>query len=478
VIINAFIILKILFLVLNFIECQSEIGEQEKAYEKVEYQVKVIKTNESEFNSNYVQFKILKVNNKINVKYTGLKGFVFIKNANCNQLLSELDLERLEGVKLQITGNFSKIKSISNPGDKSRIPFYLSNKNLGELDFYTIEVTPFKRENSLDYLIKSNHRFLDFRESVHEKIKIQTNMLYKGHSNSLLIAMLLGDKENLEYSIEKGFQNTGISHIIAISGLHIGMLYLLLSLTISMISKNSKVKFFLAFILLISYNFIIGHNVSAIRATSMVLVYIYALAFNRCYNKERSLYFCVILYLLVFPEGVFSGGFLLSYGAVLGLFYIYPVLKKYSVKRSKEIYDLSAGGIILDLALISISVNLMTLPILIYLFNGISLISVIANIFIVPVVMSFYTLGLLTLIISIINYWLALFMAGTVEMISSYIVGLGIMLGNLPFAFVYIKTPQISLILCYYFVVYLIIKKNNSVDIAMELKIFNEKGLK
>lgn len=456
---------RIVVLLIAYLNCQVEIADLKSSYQKVDYSVKITETSDSEFNSKYIQFTIQKVNSINDYKYTGLKGYVFIKPEKYKQLLNEAGLKRLEGVQLIFSGNFTSVKKISNPGDKSRIPLNLSNKNLGKLDFNQVQFVNSKYSTLKESTLQLQHNLLDLRDDVHYRIKHQIELLYTSNTNGLLNAMILGDKENLDTSVELGFRKTGTSHIIAISGLHIGMLYLLIGLVINLFSQNLKLKFYIVVTSLFAYNLLIGHNVSAIRATMMIVTYLFSHTFFRTYNKTKSLFFCMVLYLIIFPEGIFSGGFLLSYGAVLGLFCIYPILKSYVLKKTNVIYDLSAGGLIIDLALISLSVNIMTLPILIYLFNGMSLVSIIANIFIVPVVMSFYLLGIISLVVSLILYPIALFIAGTVEVISSYIVVLGKLLSELSFAFMYLKTPNLLIVILYYIVVISLIVTHNKLDI-------------
>lgn len=462
------IILRLMSLVVNFALCQEDIEAQQQSFTKVDYLVKVVEVHDSEFDSKYIKFKILKVNNNINLSYISLKGFMFIKQELLYKLLETSDFSRLEGVSLFVTGNFSKVKTPSNPGAKSRLPIYLAQRSLGHfdvdrVDLYRVKGTLYRK---YDMIIK--HFLLDQRDSFRFVIKRQIKKLYQGETIGLLEAMFLGEKENIDYQVLSDFQKTGLSHIIAISGLHIGMLYLLLDKLICVVTKNSKYKFFLLFTGLILYNYILGHNISAIRATMMILVYVFAISFDKGYNKERSLYFSLVTYLLVFPEGVFSGGFLLSYSAVISLFYIYPMLKNHIISKTKETYLLTAQSLIIDLALISVSVNIMTIPLLIYLFQGISLVSVFVNILVVPVVMSFYTIGIFSILLSFIYVPLGLFLGGTVEIITNYMIVVIKQVNQFPLIYKYIKTPTITVIIVYYLILYVIVKRYNEAETVTE----------
>jgi len=230
----------------------------------------------------------------------------------------------------------------------------------------------------------------------------------------ILKAILLGDKSCLTNSIRDRFTSLGISHLMAISGLHIGLVILfgyVIAFTvlrcIPPIAKRFDTPIAAKIIGLISallYACLVGPYIPTVRATIMAIVVVGALFFARKNDVINSLALSGIVILTIWPVSIYSPSFLLSFAAVLG---IIGMLNKFSSKSR-----------ILQLVIITIAATVFTLPMIVYIFGFVSPAGVISNLIFVPVfglfVMPISLLGLLATPVSwpIASYLFSLSMDG------------------------------------------------------------------
>jgi competence protein ComEC len=200
----------------------------------------------------------------------------------------------------------------------------------------------------------------------------------------ILCAALLGEKSYLDTHLKELYQENGIAHILAISGLHIsiigGSLYHLL--------RKLGLPFFpagmMSFLIMIPYCLMIGNGVAAVRAVVMLIIFIGADIKGRHYDFLTSASIAGTLILYESPYYLFDAGFLLSFGAVFAIGCVYPCFEK--IKYGQPLW-------------LGISIWLVLLPIQLWFFYEISIASIFLNFVVVPlmpVVVSFGLIGILT----------------------------------------------------------------------------------
>lgn len=202
---------------------------------------------------------------------------------------------------------------------------------------------------------------------------------------ALMCAMLLGDKNGLSEDVKELYQNGGISHVLAISGLHISMLGMLLFGAVRRFGVPFAGAGILSGGLMGVYCIMTGMSVSTARAFIMFLVYLGAQVSGRTYDLKSSLSLAVVLLLFQNPQLLFQGGFQLSVLAVAGLAYLYPVLKKRMKVKNK----------FADSLLVGISVQLAIFPCLLYHFYEFSAAGILLNLLILPAMSVLLLMGLL-----------------------------------------------------------------------------------
>jgi competence protein ComEC len=261
-----------------------------------------------------------------------------------------------------------------------------------------------------------------------------------GETGALLKAMLLGEKNFLSTEMKEAYIASGLAHLMAVSGLHIGFVtgaafFLLYPVVFSFLYRyalekalagwSKKITAGLCFVPLIFYMVIVGPKISTLRAGIMVAVFLFAILLNRERSIGNAFLLAAFLILVWRPLEIIEPGFQLSFMAVLAILYAFYIKSKFQgdvIDQMGEIpwykkmfhFDRPFDGIpswflyvFVGSAFISLVANLGTLPILIHHFHRISLIGFILNIFMVPLASIMIPLALFLLTIGLIWQFLA-----------------------------------------------------------------------
>lgn len=246
-------------------------------------------------------------------------------------------------------------------------------------------------------LVRKNKRAID---SWHGQIRayIETKIETSGLQRfGLAKAILLGEKEDL-LTIEKdSFAASGTSHVLAVSGLHVGLIYFLfLGLLRPFFPNNSRWLVAVLLILVWTYALISSFAPSVKRASLMLSFVALGKVLNPKINVYNILFLSAMLILLFSPSELYSVGFQLSYSAVLGLVTFYPKLDRILTLQNpilKKIWSLLS---------ISLVAQVSTLPIVLIYFHQFPSYFLIANLLVVPL------LGLLLMVLTFFIFLLVL----------------------------------------------------------------------
>lgn len=218
-----------------------------------------------------------------------------------------------------------------------------------------------------DYITK----LYDKRENVYLKLKDKIGKRKAG----LISAIAFGYTRYIDVQDKSEMGNLGLLHAIAVSGLHMGIIFAVLRKIV-----NEKIALIVAFI----YVIFTGAAISTIRAYIMLLCASMALPLKKNYNKYSALALAASIIMIYSPYSIFTAGFLLSFTATLGILI-------FNKKINKKLYRLPK--IIRESISISISSQIFSIPIIISIFNGITLNSVLGNFFIAPFIVILVILG-------------------------------------------------------------------------------------
>ena len=212
--------------------------------------------------------------------------------------------------------------------------------------------------------------------------------IYNERDAGIVKAVLLGDKSSLREEDQLLYQKNGISHLLAISGLHISMI----GVSLYRLLRKCNLTFLEAGlpsgVLLLLYGVMTGFGISTIRAICMFLVMIFADICGRAYDMASAMALAAIIIFIRNPLQARQAGFLLSFGAVLGICFVYPILQSVFQVKKKAFQTV----------LFSISISLVTYPVSVHFFYEYSLYSILLNFIVIPcmpIVMGFGAAGML-----------------------------------------------------------------------------------
>lgn len=202
-------------------------------------------------------------------------------------------------------------------------------------------------------------------------------------NSKLMSSIILADRSLMEESEKDRFNTLGMSHILAVSGLHIGVLVLFLEGIIKGLTKNKKLTDILVTALIFFYIVTIGMPISALRAFLFYLLYKGNIYLKKDLDLKKIYFLSLSIILFINPMAIYSISLLMSYGAIFGLIFVYPVLNS----------RLAGSGLVKKSFVGTSSVIISLFPLLNYYFDGFSLLVFLANLIIVPIYSVIITLG-------------------------------------------------------------------------------------
>lgn len=291
-------------------------------------------------------------------------------------------------------------------------------------------------------------------------------------TNGLMIqAMILGDQKEIPKEIMEKFNRTGTTHIIAISGFNVGIVAVFSLFLIRLVLKSSeylllkwditRVTTFFAIVTVVLYMFIAGVGISVVRATIMVALFMVAIIFNRERDFYNTLAFAAFLILIIAPYSLFDISFQLSFAAVAAILFLTPRMVALLPAPDSAASGAGKGKLVfltkkaargtVVFFLVSLSATLGTLPLILFYFNRLSLVSLAANLVVVPILGIIATPVFLFLILTIP---LSDLMTDGVMAVSSALVGVSLdlvdRLAALSWSSIYVSTPNLIEIGAFY----------------------------
>ena len=263
------------------------------------------------------------------------------------------------------TGIVTKIVKID---DKTSI--YINNKVIGtsykDINISLGDKIKVYGEFNNNYIYISKYKIISKNKNIYYFIK---QSIINTFNNRYLYTFILGDKSYLAKDVVRSYQENGISHLFAISGMHISLLVLIITKILKLFKFNEYKRFKITSIILFMYLLLVGFSPSILRG---VLFY-FLFTINNVYYfyiKKINLFILIIsIALLINPNYVYDLGFLYSYSISLSLLIFSDYLK---------------GNYFISLLKVSLISNLVSIPITLYSFNQINLLSILYNLFYVP----------------------------------------------------------------------------------------------
>lgn len=323
--------------------------------------------------------------NQINQKPSSGKIVLNIKKDS-----TKLNLEI--GNCLRVRSQLSKNATPKNPNqfDYSK---YLNNKHIYaqlHIQKHEITISP-KFEKSI------------WHYAARIRTKIICNLEMNGFNKTemnVALALILGQQQDISPEIIKDYQYAGVTHILSVSGLHVGYILIFITYTLKPIPNTKKgalIKLILIIVSLFTFAVISGFSPSVLRSVVMFSFVAIGIHLRRSVNIYHTLLVSIFFLLLFKPAFIFDVGFQLSYLALFFIIWFQPILKKlWSPKRKFT-------TAIWNVLTVSFAAQIGTLPICLYYFHQFPSLFFIANIIIIPFLSVIMILGIVVMILAAFN---------------------------------------------------------------------------
>ncbi len=383
-----------------------------------------------EYKNSYT-IKIENINGK--TKYKNIKLILNIpKNKN-----TKLNY----GDKIKITGNYVKPEVQRNYRGFDYAEYQKTIKVYGTITYSGSELKILKSKN-LNNIELITHR-------INNNIEKNIKKLFKEQEARILNGILLGNNQDIDEQIKEDFRNSGIYHILVVSGAH--MTYIILGFTyiLDKINISSRKKVIIKTLGIIFFMLITTTSISVSRAGIMEFITLGASFFYRKKDKINTVCLSMLIILLYNPHSVNSISFQLSYGGVIGILLLskpYEYLLR-KVKINNKISEIIS---------VILSAQTMIIPIMVINFHTISLTFLFANILVSYIIGIIIILGFICVFISLISLKISGFIAIFTSIALKILILISKIFGNIPLSKIYVTTPNTLSILLYYITIIII----------------------
>ncbi len=297
------------------------------------------------------------------------------------------------GDSIEMLGTVQRVPRKMNPGEFDYEKYLLNKGIVGEISC--------NDAFNVTFLKPPKFSFLNFVFTLRKELDNALRKLYFRNAYVLLRGLLLADRSEIPNEVKTNFVNAGVVHVLAVSGLHVGFLLLIFLLLFNRF--NLYLRYLLTLAGLFLFTLLTGMPTSVVRASLMAAVSILSYLLNRDYNVLNSVAIAAVVILLFKPAEIFSPGFQLSFAAVLSLIFFAPIVTK-GLRQlgisNKYLYSL------LSFLGVTFSAQIGTLPFVLAYFGKLSIVSLVANLFVIPLVGIVISVGILSLLFLPISYFL------------------------------------------------------------------------
>lgn len=268
-------------------------------------------------------------------------------------------------------------------------------------------------------------------------------------SRNLLLGILIGYDDELSRDIKEDFQESSLSHILAVSGLHVSFVIMFVTIFLEKLGSPRKISKIICICFLIFFIFLTGETPSVKRACIMTILQILSQLIYRKNDIITSLSISLLIILICNPFSIIDIGLILSFTATIGIICFYNIIfnlifRKVNSNDNKIITKLN------EIVSVSMATQILIFPLSIMFFNKISLTFLFSNILINAVIGIIITLGFIAIIVPIEILFKIL------EIFLKLLIEISNIFSNIPISHINIVTPNLITIISYYFIIFII----------------------
>jgi len=351
---------------------------------------------------------------------------------DCTQLISK-DTSNVEGYVLVTIKKNKYSKSETKPPELSpgnevllegRITEPPENRNPGEFNYkkylflQNIHKSFFVFGFENIEVLSDDNAYSLFTELIQNAKKYSVDNILEnnpGDNGAFLLGLVAGERSKITREMKDDFVNAGVMHLIAVSGLNVAYVILSVLLILSLFRIPQTSKIIIAILLIILYCIFTGSAASIMRASVMgILVLLYSII-ERKKEYYNIIGISIIVILIFDSKQLLDAGFILSYTAVLSMVFVYEKLDKLFIQKilNRDFRGKKITSILIILFVTTLAAQIGTIPLTAIYFEKISLISLFANMFAVPLSNISLALGFLQIILSLFSDFISSAIAET-----------------------------------------------------------------
>lgn len=292
------------------------------------------------------------------------KNRVLINTRGCDYLLRAGDVIVFEG-------DFSPVAGLGNPDEFDRVSY---------LARHDIHYTQMLEAEKLKVIGHHKTLLTEAKTANRHLVRRIRGTNLPADKQDIIIALLLGNDNYLDSEVREVFGNAGVAHVLALSGLHVGIIGTIIWLLLFPLDyvRMKKVRLVVSLLAIICYAVLTGLSPSVVRATVMMGMVIIAHVFYRRNSAMNALFLAGLILLVASPGTIFNAGFQLSFitvGSIIGLQDYLPQVSR----RNRLAYSLTSGLYASAIAMLS------TIGLTAYYFGTVAWFSVVSNLLILPI---------------------------------------------------------------------------------------------
>ncbi|WP_338949662.1 ComEC/Rec2 family competence protein [Fusobacterium nucleatum] len=372
--------------------------------------------------------------------------------------VTEIFQKEVYRMNLSLEDGRIKVLKINNKYPLKNIYGKLGYKENGKYEGYFL-IKSIKEYENIYFVELEDVKSTKIKDSFLEKY-LQTlfNRAEENYSygiRNINRAILLGDNTRIKKDLKDKIRYIGLSHIFAMSGLHIGLVIVIFYFIFKKTVKNKRLIEILLLISITLYYLSVKESPSFTRAYIMAVVYLLGKLFYEKINLGKTLFVSAIISILINPIAIFSVSFQLSYGAMIAITYIFPYVRKINYKKFK----------ILDYILFTSTIQIFLIPITVYYFSTVQVLSLISNLIFLPLASFYITINYIALFLE--NFYLSFLLKPIIEILYKILIYLIDLFSELLYLSVEYENKKLIYIYIVVFVI-IIICKNMKKSLPLE----------
>ncbi|MBN2600475.1 MAG: DNA internalization-related competence protein ComEC/Rec2 [Candidatus Marinimicrobia bacterium] len=379
--------------------------------------------------------------NEPNKIYLKGKALIRIKNGSCRYFY---------GDTLVFNAVFREPSARRNPGEFD-YRSYLANHHIFVLVY--LEEKQIQRIEP-----RSSLSLRRFANQIKYGIQDLINRSMKGESAAILQALLIGVRGEISDETEQAFIDSGAIHVLAVSGLHVGYVTLAFWVITGFLRLPLKPRVVVTIFVLVLYVMVVDIKPSVMRAVIMASMVLVSKGWEKQVNVYNSLAAAALIQTLIDPMQLFDMGFQLSFTAVFSIVYIYQRIESLLPENIKpsELHN-NVFRYVFQMFLVSLAALIGTVPITIFYFNRIPIISILSNLVIIPLIGVIGALGFAQVILGSICNWFNIAYAEIETVLLTILQKIVTLFSGIPGAYIPIAQISVGILILLYIFIFLLL---------------------